>query len=97
MAERGRQIAKVRGELMSAGMKKSPVAIPSEIYGDDDLAKLRALSMKERGDLLSLACKAAARILESRRRMGIPDPEPEPWHPSTYEWLKNWTRGDGTR
>ncbi|MBW3541395.1 MAG: hypothetical protein KY476_14100 [Planctomycetes bacterium] len=56
----------------------------------EDIAYLRSLTMKERGDMLISACRAAAKLLEARARSGLPAPQPAPWPASTVEFLKKW-------
>ena len=55
---------------------------------DEDIARLRALSMEERGKLLEAACEAAAEIERSRRAAGLPPIQPDPWPESTWEFLR---------
>jgi hypothetical protein len=53
-----------------------------------ELARLRGLSLHERGVLLASACEAASAIERSRLAAGLPPSEPAPWPPSTWEFLK---------
>jgi hypothetical protein len=54
----------------------------------EDLARLRTLSLRERGELIESACEAATVIYRSRRAAGLPDVEPAPWPASTWEFLR---------
>jgi hypothetical protein len=53
-----------------------------------ELERLRSLSMKQRGEMLIAACRAAAALYESRMAAGLPPEEPAPWPASTWEFLK---------
>jgi hypothetical protein len=59
-----------------------------------DLARLRTLSMTERGRLIAQACEAAAAIQRSRRAAGLPDVQPDPWPQSTWDFLRKHAAGD---
>jgi hypothetical protein len=52
-----------------------------------DPQQIGNLSMPQRAELLSLACRSAARIEASRKEMGLPPAEPAPWPPSTWAFL----------
>ena len=74
------------------------VGKPSEIMADqarahdaaheEEYARLRTLSMRERGELIEAVCEAAAELCRSRRAAGLPDVEPAPWPASTWEFLR---------
>ena len=49
-------------------------------------------SLQERSHRLALACRAAAAIARDRRRAGLPEPTPEPWPASTWEFLAKHAR-----
>jgi len=53
-----------------------------------DALRLRSLTLCERGELIELACEAAAAIERSRRAAGLPDVEPAPWPASTWQFLR---------
>jgi hypothetical protein len=53
-----------------------------------DTARLRTLSLRERGELIESACEAAAVIYRSRLAAGLPDVEPAPWPASTWDFLR---------
>ncbi len=53
-----------------------------------EIARLRTLSMRERGELIEAACKAADALRRARLAAGLPDVQPEPWPASTWEFLK---------
>jgi hypothetical protein len=53
-----------------------------------DLARLRTLTMQERGQLIEAACEAAMVVYRSRLAMGLPPAERDPWPASTWEFLK---------
>jgi hypothetical protein len=50
-------------------------------------AHVLAPTFEERAQQLASACRTAAAILAARRRAGIPDPEPDPWPSSTWDFL----------
>jgi hypothetical protein len=54
----------------------------------EDLTRLRALRMHERGRLIESACEAAAEIQRSRLAAGLPGVERDPWPESTWEFLR---------
>ena len=49
-------------------------------------------SLEERSHRLALACRAAAAVTRDRRRAGLPEPKPEPWPASTWEFLAKHAR-----
>jgi hypothetical protein len=49
-------------------------------------------SLEERSRRLALACRAAAALARDRRRAGLPEPEPELWPASTWEFPANHAR-----
>ena len=55
---------------------------------NEDIARLRALSMEERGRLIEAACEAAVVIRRGRLAAGLPDAPPAPWPESTWEFLR---------
>lgn len=63
---------------------------PPEL-AEEELEAFRALSFAERGRLLAIACRAAVRLDRSRRKAGLPEPAPDPWPQSTWEFLKQQT------
>jgi hypothetical protein len=50
-------------------------------------AHVLAPTFEERSRQLASVCRTAAAIIRGRRLAGIPDPEPDPWPPSTWEFL----------
>ena len=44
----------------------------------EDITRLRSLSMEERGKLITAACEAAAEIERSRNAAGFPPSKPDP-------------------
>jgi hypothetical protein len=54
----------------------------------EGIARLRTLSMRERGRMLKAACEAAAQIQASRLAAGLPPVQREPWPESTWEFLR---------
>lgn len=54
----------------------------------EDLARLRALSIHQRAELIESACETAAAIRRSRLAAGLGDIEPAPWPASTWQFLK---------
>lgn len=59
---------------------------------EKDVAGLRALTLKERGEMVLSACRTAALIRQSRVRAGLPDVLPAPWPKSTLEFLRKHAR-----
>jgi hypothetical protein len=55
---------------------------------EEDLSRLRMLSMEERGQLIKAACEASAEIERSRYAAGLPPIKPDPWPESTWEFLR---------
>jgi hypothetical protein len=50
--------------------------------------RVRALSIRERSQLIEAACEAAAVVYRSRLAAGLADVEPSPWPESTWEFLR---------
>jgi hypothetical protein len=79
---------------MNREMKGSPQQRMTALTGAHaaqkagDLARLRALSLDERGLLIESACEAAMEVLRSRDAAGLPRAAPAPWPASTWEFLK---------
>ena len=59
---------------------------------DERIEELRSLTMEERGQLIVLACRAAARIEQDRELSGLEPVQPAPWPRSTFEFLCKHTR-----
>jgi hypothetical protein len=55
---------------------------------DQDIARLRMLDPRQRSALIVSACETAAAIERSRIAASLPPAEPEPWPPSTWEFLR---------
>jgi hypothetical protein len=55
-------------------------------------AHVLAPTFEERAEQIALACRSAASMLQARRSAGISDPEPDPWPPSTWEFLAKHAR-----
>jgi hypothetical protein len=53
-----------------------------------DIARLRAMSMAERGRLIEAACRAAAALARDHAAAGLPPVKPVPWPASTWEFLR---------
>jgi hypothetical protein len=53
-----------------------------------DIARLRRLSMSERGRLIESACEAAAVIYRSRLAAGLAAVQRDPWPESTVEFFR---------
>jgi len=49
-------------------------------------------TLEERSHRLALACRVAAAIARDRRRAGLPEPVPEPWPASTWDFLAKHAR-----
>ena len=67
-----------------------PVRLPCEPdeIARDELEQLRAMSLQERGQLLAIACRAAARLDRSRAEAGLSPPAEDPWPKSTWDFLR---------
>jgi hypothetical protein len=57
------------------------------IFEQSDLEGFRKLTLAERGQLLSAACRDAAQIEASKVAMGLPPSQPAPWPASTWQFL----------
>lgn len=55
---------------------------------DVDTSRLRALSLRERSELIVAACEAAAVIYHSRLASGLPEAQPAPWPASTWQFFR---------
>jgi hypothetical protein len=55
---------------------------------EEDIVRIRSLSMRERSKLLEAACESAAEILRGRLAAGLPPPERDPWPESTWEFFR---------
>ncbi|MFW5692801.1 MAG: hypothetical protein ACOCWL_01160 [Thermoguttaceae bacterium] len=64
---------------------------PEEVERDE-LERLRGMSLDERGRLLAMVCRAAARLDRSRAAAGLPPPAEDPWPESTWKFLRNQAR-----
>lgn len=53
-----------------------------------EIRKLRSLTMEQRGALIAIACRTAAKVECSRRENGLPPSVSVPWPASTWEILK---------
>jgi hypothetical protein len=63
-------------------------AVAHRLAEDGDVAKLRGLSICDRGRLIELACESAAEIHRSRLATGLPEVERDPWPQSTWDFLR---------
>lgn len=79
----------------NAGIQNLPHE-PDEI-ASEELQAFRQATPAERGRLLALACRSAARLNRSRREAGLPGPVAEPWPQSTWEFLKQQAARDVNR
>jgi hypothetical protein len=74
----------------------APRAVPNFdaviAWEPSDVGRLRGLSLRERAELIEVACKGAAEIEFSRIQMGSPPSTPAPWPESTWNYLAEWTR-----
>jgi hypothetical protein len=57
---------------------------------EEDMARLRRLTVEQRGAMLEACCRSAAQILASRAASGFPPPVPAPWPDSTWELLRRF-------
>lgn len=55
-------------------------------------AHVLAPTFEERAQQLASVCRTAAAIDRSRREAGLPEPQPEPWPASTWEFLAKHAR-----
>jgi hypothetical protein len=58
---------------------------------EETLRLIRALSIRERGEMVAAVCRAAAKIHAGRIASGLPPSEPTPWPDSTWALLKRLT------
>ena len=79
--------------LTSSG-STSAMPLPHEPEGilQDDLEAIHKMTDQQRGRLLAIACRSAARLDRSRQQAGLPAPVGEPWPISTWEFLRTHTR-----
>jgi hypothetical protein len=54
----------------------------------EEIARLRSLTIEERGEMILSACRAAALIEQGRIESGLGRSQPMPWPPSTFAFLK---------
>lgn len=59
-----------------------------------EIERLRKLTDRERGEEILAVCRAAAAILEGRRKSGLPPPIRRPWPASTWEYLRKCAAND---
>jgi hypothetical protein len=57
-------------------------------HKQEDLARLRAMSLEEKARMLDAVCAAAADIEAAKLRMGMPPSKPAPWPDSTIQFLR---------
>lgn len=55
---------------------------------EETVQRIRALSDRERGEMVAAVCRAAAKIHAGRIASGLPPSQPTPWPASTWELLK---------
>lgn len=67
---------------------RAQAAHPPSAGRDVDASRLRALSLRERSELIEAACEAAAVIYRSRLASGLPDVQPAPWPESTWQFFR---------
>jgi hypothetical protein len=63
-----------------------PRETPQQVREEE--ARLRSLSLEERGRMIQAACRSAALIYRSRLKAGLPEVKPAPWPTSTLEFLR---------
>ena len=76
----------------SAGGPHGRIPCEPEEIERDEVERLRGMSLEERGRLLAMVCRAAARLDRSRAAAGLPPPAEEPWPESTWNFLRNQAR-----
>jgi hypothetical protein len=75
-----------------------PVVTPSFQQSIDAIiameaeAHVLAPTLEERARQLASVCRTAAAIDWNRRRAGLPEPQPDPWPASTWEFLAKHAR-----
>ena len=72
----------------SGPQRKNVLSGKAPDHLEQNIARLRSLSMKQRGEMIAAACRAAASIRRSRIQSGLPDVVPAPWPESTWEFLR---------
>ena len=55
---------------------------------EEQVESFRTMSLEQRGELLMVACRAAAEIERGRSSSGLPPSQPAPWPQSTWELLR---------
>lgn len=55
-----------------------------------DTTGLRALSLDQRGELIAMACRAAALVERGRIATGLRPSQPVPWPESTWALLRKY-------
>ncbi len=50
------------------------------------------LTLQQRAEQFELVCRDAVALEVSRRRSGLPEPQPAPWPESTWQFLAEQTR-----
>jgi hypothetical protein len=78
-----------------AAQQKLPGELTAHVLADE--SHFQSLSLAERGRMLDAVCAATRDILVARRKMGIPDPDPEPWPDSTIEFMRKHAPNGRTR
>jgi len=58
---------------------------------EETARRIRALSDRERGEMVAAVCRAAGKIHAGRIASGLPPSQPTPWPDSTWELLKRLT------
>lgn len=70
------------------------VAAGERLQEAAEIERLRNLTDRERGEEILAVCRAAAAILEGRRKSGLPPPTRHPWPVSTWEYLRKCAAND---
>jgi hypothetical protein len=86
MAAKESQVATPSSESGSAPPIKLPQELSTQVQAD--IARLRALTMEQRGQMIDEACRLARLIEDSKVKQGFPPTAPAPWPASTWEFLR---------
>ena len=73
---------------MATGIQVGEIVAGERLQEKLEIERLRKLTDRERGEEIAAVCRAAAAILEGRRKSGLPPPIRHAWPASTWEYLR---------
>ena len=86
-------VGKARGPAVESVQAADAVAAQAAAHAAADRheqMRLQDASLRERGEMILAACRAAWSIHRSRLAAGFPPAEPAPWPQSTLELLRRY-------